>query len=89
MCFGWEQFISEDGEAMIEEVRLLLAETIAFLEEVVPGLPELGLVRDAAASLDELFLVVVHPLSYFSPFYPFPPLCVELGYAGPAVHTMC
>eukprot|EP00241_Pyramimonas_parkeae_P004314 CAMPEP_0114258020 /NCGR_PEP_ID=MMETSP0058-20121206/19067_1 /TAXON_ID=36894 /ORGANISM="Pyramimonas parkeae, CCMP726" /LENGTH=840 /DNA_ID=CAMNT_0001372833 /DNA_START=335 /DNA_END=2857 /DNA_ORIENTATION=+ len=53
------QFISEDGEAMIEEVRLLLAETIAFLEEVVPGLPELGLVRDAAASLDELFLVVV------------------------------
>ncbi|KAI8475898.1 MAG: hypothetical protein J3K34DRAFT_517060 [Monoraphidium minutum] len=46
-------------EALIEDERALLQKTLALLEDVVPQMDELGLLRDALAALDDVFLVVV------------------------------
>jgi hypothetical protein len=53
------QLMSDADEALVAEEKQLLAEVTSFLEQVVPSLPELQVLRDAARALDELFLVVV------------------------------
>jgi hypothetical protein len=37
----------------------VVTQMLEFLQQVVPSLPELQVLRDAARALDELFLVVV------------------------------
>eukprot|EP00198_Chlamydomonas_reinhardtii_P000476 XP_001689811.1 predicted protein [Chlamydomonas reinhardtii] len=46
-------------ESLLSEEKAKLTEVLAFLEEVLPGVNELGLLRDALKALDEPFLVAV------------------------------
>ncbi|KAG2490542.1 hypothetical protein HYH03_010936 [Edaphochlamys debaryana] len=53
------RLMDPDREALLAEEKAALGEVLGFLEETLPGVAELGLLRDALKALDEPFLVAV------------------------------
>lgn len=53
------RLLNMDREALLADEKAALGTVLGFLEDVVPTLPELQLLRDALKQLEDLFLVVV------------------------------